>query len=201
MAYCTPDDLQELGYSWDTADTANITAICDTASQLVDAYCKQSFSPPGTNYSEVHQARVRNGIIKIYPLNMIVNNIDSITFISLVTNATPFTCSNIQYMPSLGYVIAATTAPNGNYLVTLTYDFGFANGSIPADLVKATVLAAAPLLDDYFLSKDSNVSMVKSIKQGELTIQRQDTDDIPKNAKNALDGGNHGRGYVRVRAG
>jgi hypothetical protein len=201
MAYCVPADFLELGYTWDdTTDMANITAICDTASVLVDAYCKQSFFPPGTGYAETHQARVRGGVIKVFPLNMTVNAIESITFIG-IESVIPFTCTNMQYMAGLGYIVGATNAPNGNYLITLTYDYGFAAGSIPDDLVKATVLVAAPLLDDYFLSRDSNVSMVKMIKQGELTIQRQDTDDMPNNAKKALEGGNHGRGYVRVRAG
>ncbi len=194
MAYCTVADLTELGYMWNsTTDIPNITTICDTASQMVDAYCKQTFAQQ-TEYSEVHRVRVRDGMIKVFPLNMTVSNVESITFANIGTRIISFTCTDPQYIPDVGYVIAATNAPNGSYLATLTYDFGFA--AFPADLIKATVLSAAPLLDDYFLSQDSNVSMVKSIKQGELTIQRQDTDVIPEIAKMILD-----KKYVRVRAG
>ena len=64
------------------------------------------------------------------------------------------------------------------------------------DLVKATMLACAPLLDDYFLSQESNVSMVRSIKQGELTINREDTHSMPQNAIDILNGGNDGLGNV-----
>lgn len=193
MAYCTPTDLQELGYSWDASDNANIIAICDTASRLVDAYCKQTFAQ-GT-VTEIHQARVRDNIIKVFPLNMTVVSVASIVFMY-----EPYVCTNPQYVSELGYIRATTNAANGNYLVSITYNYGFADGHYPADLVKATVLAASPLLDDYFLSKDSNVSMVKSIEQGKLRIERQDTDKLPQNAIDILNGGNNGLGYVRVRA-
>ena len=42
--------------------------------------------------------------------------------------------------------------------------------------------------------------MVRSIKQGELTINREDTHSMPQNAIDILNGGNDGLGYVRVRA-
>jgi hypothetical protein len=200
MAYCTPDDLKELGYTWDdTADLAYITAICETASQTVDTYCKQSFTAK-TSYNDTGLVRVKCGMFKYFPKKLTITNIESVSFLPIAGYQVPFEITYPSFMNDKGYIMAFTLAPDGQYYVKATYDFGFAVGSFPTDLVKATMLACAPLLDDYFLSQDSNVSMVKSIKQGELTIVREDTHSMPQNALNILNGGNDGLGYVRVRA-
>ena len=198
MAYCTPDDLKELGYSWDdTNDIAYITKICETASQTVDTYCKQTFTA-ATSYADTGMVRVKNGTLKYFPKKLTITNIESVVFLPFNGVTTSFTITNPAFMNDRGYIWAYTDAPNGSYYVTATYDYGFS--TFPTDLVKATVLACAPLLDDYFLSQDANVSMVKSIKQGQLSIQREDTHIMPQNALDLLNGGNDGLGYVRVRA-
>jgi len=199
MAYCALTDLIELGYTWETTDETNITAICDTASKAIDAYCKQTFVQ-GTSVAEMHQVRVKDGYVKVFPRNMTVSSIDSIVY-KIVGSTLSYTCADSLYVPYGGYVLANTTAPNGTYLATLTYSYGYAPGSYPGEIVKAAVMACAPQLDDYFLSSDANVSMVKSIKQGNLHIQREDTDKLPQSVMDILNGGNCGLGWVRVRAG
>jgi len=199
MAYCDLANLAELGYTWQTKDETNITSICDTASKAIDAYCKQTFVS-GSSVAEMHQARVRDGLIKIFPRNLTVSSIDSIVY-KVIGSTSSYACADAIYVPYGSYILADTTAPNGTYLVTLIYSYGYASGSYPEEITKAAVLACAPLLDDYFLSLDANVSMVKSIKQGNLHIVREDTDKMPQNVIDILNGGNNGLGWVRVRAG
>lgn len=191
MAYITLSDLPELGHDISNADDADkINAICETASKLVDAYCQQSFNRTDGK-SESHVVRVRNGILKIFPLNLTEIAIKSIEIIDA-----QHVCSNFHYYPELKFATSTTNAPNGTYYVNLIYDFGFDDGNIPLEVKKATTLTAASLLDDYFLAKDSNISTIKTIKQSQLTITRRVVDEIPKNAKVILD-----RKYVRVRSG
>lgn len=197
MAYCTPDDLKELGYSWEDTDLTYITSICDTASKTVDAYCKQTFTAQ-TGYVETGIVRVRNSTLKYFPKNLTISNVTSINFLPWNGESLPYSVTNPCFMPDKGFIWGYTNAFDGEYYVTATYDFGFT--VFPNDLIKATVLACAPLLDDYFLSQESNVSMVKSIKQGQLRIDREDTHIMPQNAIDILNGGNEGLGYVRVRA-
>ena len=199
MAYCTPDNLEELGYTWEDSDTSNIAQICDTVSKNIDAYCKQTFAAQ-TGYTESGIIIVRCSEFKYFPKNLTITNIDSFAFKQVNGKIPPYTIQNYEYEPDKTYIIGYTNAPSGHYRVSVSYDFGYADGSYPDDLVKAAVLAAAPLLDDYFLSQDSNVSMVKSIKQGDLRIEREDTSVLPQNAISQLNGGNNGLGYVRVRA-
>lgn len=198
MAYCTPGDLKELGYSWDdTTDFPYITQICETASQTIDSYCKQSFTAQ-TGYQDTGVVRVKEGTLKYFPKKLTITNVSSVAFLPFNNQPVVYHITNPSFMNDKGFIWAYTDAPDGSYYVTATYDYGFV--TFPTDLVKATMLACAPLLDDYFLSQESNVSMVRSIKQGELTINREDTHSMPQNAIDILNGGNDGLGYVRVRA-
>ena len=199
MPYCVADDLKQAGYTWTTDDEPYITAICDTASKSIDAYCKQTFVA-NTGYQEYGTVRVKNGIFKLFPRNLTISSIGAMSFIPIGGYTPPYTIDHPFYYPDRAYIIASTTAPDGQYYVQVLYDFGYADGAYPDELVKAAVLTAQPYLDDYFLSQSSNVSMVKSIKQGELTIVRADTSQMPQNAIDILNGGNGGLGYVRVRA-
>jgi hypothetical protein len=91
----------------------------------------------------------------------------------------------------------------GEYFTELDYDYGFADGDYPADLVQATALMAIPSLDDYFVTADTNMSGLKVLQQGKLKIERGtlsanamlNKQGVPANAAALLDGG----GYVRVR--
>ena len=195
MAYCTTDDLAELGYTIADNDKANATLICDTASRLIDAYCKQTFTAT-TGFSESGSVYVKDGVVKYFPKNLTITNVDTMTFKPINGQPLPYNIQNFEYDD--GYIIGYTNAPYGRYRVTVSYDFGFT--AFPTDLVRATVLACAPLLDDYFLSQDANVSMVTSIKQGHLSIRRADTTVLPQNVLDILNGGNNGLGYVRLRA-
>jgi|GEM_PF-2801232 len=193
MAYIAVSDLSELGYNISNAsDQANLLNICETASCAVDAYCNQTFTP-NVAVVEQHLVRVRYGKTKVFPFNLSVSNIESIVLID--NNWNTYTATKTLYLPVQAYVMADVIIGDGTYLANLTYDYGFA--TIPFNLKKAVILSAAPLLDDYFLSEDSNVSMVKSIKQGDIEITRSDTSDIPDIAKRILASG----GYVRVRSG
>ena len=200
MAYCTPDDLKALGYTWTDADNGYISTICETASIAVDAYCGQTFKL-NTDYQELCVAKLKGGVMMLFPKNLTVSAIKSIAFESF-GNIVNSTIENVRWLPKRACAIAtATNIPNGEYMVTMTYTFGFADGSYPADLVRATALACAPILDDYFLAQESNVTMVKSIRQGQLRIERgEDAGNIPKMAMAILNGGNNGLGYVRARA-
>ncbi len=198
MAYCVLDDLKELGYTWSDSDTANITEICETASNTIDAYCKQTFSAV-SGYSETGDVRIRNGDFRYFPQNLTITAVNSASFRPIHGLTIPFSIDGLEYDVNHGVIIGYTNAPSGEYRVSVNYDYGYASGNFPDDLVKATTLACAPLLDDYFLSQESNVSMVKSIKEGELRIERLDTLVLPQNVTDILDGGNHGLGYVRYR--
>lgn|SRR5574344_241113 len=197
MAYCTPTDLQELGYTWESTESAYIQGICDTASYAIDAYCRQTFVAT-TGFVESGVVRVRCGVVRYFPKNLTISKVNSMTFNSVNGQAVQFTIDNYEYETDRGYIIGWTNAFDGLYRCTVSYDFGFA--TYPSDLVKATVLACAPLLDDYFLAQESNVNMVKSIRQGELRIERADTHTVPQNTIDILHGGNYGLGYVRWRA-
>lgn len=196
MAYCTAEDLKSLGYSMQDTDTAYMTQICEMASRSVDAYCHQTFEVK-TGQVETHSIRVRNGVMLLFPKNLTVTNIQSITFMAFAGFTPAGTISDAQYLDSRACIIASTDAMDGQYMVKLVYDSGFS--TIPSDLTKATVLMAAPFVDDYFLSQEANVSMVKSIKQGDLKIDRADTTTVPQNVTAILNGGNGGLGYVRTR--
>ena len=191
MAYIVTADLAQLGYDLsDITDAANFLSICESASKAVDAYCHQTFAA-ATAVTEDHDVRVINGIAKIFPYNLTISSVTSVT---VTDGDASIVCTGLFYWPQYAYIRAKANACDGRYQCALVYSYGYS--PIPADLVKATVFAAAPLLDDYFLSKDANVSMVKTIRQGSLTIERADTDDIPKQAKSILD-----NGYRRVRSG
>jgi hypothetical protein len=199
MAYCTPDDLKELGYTWQDSDLEYITEICDTASQQVDTYCRQSFSRQ-TGYVDNGIVHIRCGELKYFPKNLTITNISTMAFRQVNGKIPPYLIENYEFEEDKGYIFAFTNAPNGDFRVQVKYDFGYESGSYPADLVKATMLMCAPLLDDYFMSQESNVSMVSYIKQGETAVKREDTHVSPQNAIDILNGGNGGLGYLRWRA-
>lgn len=127
MAYCTANDLRELGYTWDDAtDLSNINQICDTVSKNIDTYCKQTFLAQ-SNFVENGEIYVRNGEFKYFPKNTTINNIDSISFKPINGHTIPFTLQNYEYEPDKTYIYGYTNAPDGRYRVTVTYDFGFIN--------------------------------------------------------------------------
>lgn len=201
MAYCTSDNLKVLGYTWSDDDAAQITTICEEASNAIDAYCKQTFTAHA-NESELCHVSIKNGVVKLYPKNLTISSIDSISFVSFGNTITK-TFANITWLPKEGCIIATTDAFNGEYLVTLVYSYGFEDGKYPSDLVRATMLACAPLMDNYFLAQNSNASMLKSLRQGQLRIERDNSNtggELPKSAMAILNGGNGGLGYVRMRA-
>ena len=202
MAYCSVDDLKTFGYDIKDSDLANLERICEIASAKVDSYCHQSFTQH-EGEKEKHLIRIKDGIAKIFPRNLTVSNINAITFFSISNKPIPYVIENPTYMPVGAVIIASTLAPQGEYFVELDYDYGFADGSYPADLVQATALMAIPSLDDYFVTADTNMSGLKTLQQGKLKIERGNLSanamlnkqGVPANAASLLDGG----GYVRVR--
>lgn len=202
MAYCSLDDLKNLGYNFTEDDEAALTAICDAASARVDAYCHQSFVYT-ENFDEKHVVRVKNGTVRVFPRNLVVDKINSINFLPWPETQTPHEITNFDYIPAGAVIVGATMAYDGDYAVNLNYDYGYADGAYPSDLMQATVFMAAPTLDDYFSARDANMSGLKMLQQGKLKIERGtlsassmlDTAGYPANATSLLNGG----GYVRVR--
>jgi hypothetical protein len=201
-AYCSVDDLKAFGYDIKDSDLANLERICEIASAKVDSYCHQTFTQH-EGEKEKHLIRIKDGIAKIFPRNLTVSNINAITFFTVGNNPIPYVIENPTYMPVGAVIIASTLAPQGEYFVELDYDYGFADGEFPADLVQATALMAIPSLDDYFVTSDTNMSGLKTLQQGKLKIERGtisgnamlNKQGVPANAAALLDGG----GYVRVR--
>ena len=203
MAYCTVDDLRTFGYNIQDSDIANLENICSIASAKVESYCHQSFKET-KGAKEKHLIRIKDGIAKIFPRNLTVSAVNGVTFFSInPKNPISYTIDNLVYMPSGAVIIGSTNAPMGEYFTELDYDYGFADGDYPADLVQATALMAIPSLDDYFLTAETNVSGLKTLQQGKLKIERGtlsanamlNKQGVPANAAALLDGG----GYVRVR--
>ena len=202
MAYCSVDDLRTFGYNIADTDIANLESICDIASAKVDAYCHQSFIET-KGKQEKHLIRIKDGMARIFPRNLTVNEINSITFFTVKPLPIPYTIENTIYMEHGAVIVGSTNAPDGEYFVVLDYDYGFPDGEYPADLVQATALMAIPSLDDYFVTGDSNISGLKTLQQGKLKIERGNlsanamlnSQGVPANAAALLDGG----GYVRVR--
>lgn len=202
MAYCTVDDLRTFGYNIQDSDIANLENICAIASAKVESYCHQSFKET-KGAKEKHLIRIKDGIARIFPRNLTVSAVNSITFFTVGKTPIPYVIENPIYMPSGAVIVASTTAPYGEYFTELDYDYGFADGDYPADLVQATALMAIPSLDDYFVTADTNMSGLKTLQQGKLKIERGtlsanamlNKQGVPANAAALLDGG----GYVRVR--
>ena len=202
MAYCSVDDLRTFGYTIKDADVANLESICGIASAKVDAYCHQTFKET-KGAQEKHLIRIRDGVARIFPRNLTVSAINSITFFNIGKVTTGYTIDNPVYMEVGAVIVGSTNAPNGEYFIILDYEYGFADGDYPVDLVQATALMAIPSLDDYFVTADTNMSGLKMLQQGKLKIERGslsanamlNKQGVPANAATLLDGG----GYVRVR--
>ena len=202
MAYCSVDDLKTFGYTITDADIANLEQLCAIASAKVEAYCHQSFVET-KGAQEKHLIRVKDGMARIFPRNLTVSAINSVTFFTVSDTPITYEIKNATYMPHGAVIVAATNAPMGDYFVILDYDYGYADGSYPLDLVQATALMAIPSLDDYFVTGDTNMSGLKTLQQGKLKIERGNlsanamlnSQGVPANAAALLDGG----GYVRVR--
>ena len=201
-AYCSVDDLRVFGYDIKDSDLEKLERICEIASAKVDSYCHQTFTKH-EGAKEKHLIRIKNGVAKIFPRNLTVNNVNAITFFTIGNKPIPYVIENPIYMPVGAVIVASTLAPQGEYFVELDYDYGFADGDYPADLVQATSLMAIPSLDDYFLTGETNMSGLKTLQQGKLKIERGklsanamlNAQGVPANAAALLDGGN----YVRVR--
>ena len=202
MAYCTVDDLRTFGYTITDADVPKLEHICEIASAKVESYCHQSFVRH-EGAKEKHLIRIKDGIAKIFPRNLTVSAVNSITFFTVGKTPIPYVIENPVYMPTGAVIVASTTAPMGEYFTELDYDYGFADGDYPADLIQATALMAIPSLDDYFVTADTNMSGLKVLQQGKLKIERGtlsanamlNKQGVPANAASLLDGG----GFVRVR--
>lgn len=203
MAYCTVEDLRTFGYAIQDSDVANLERICEIASAKVEAYCHQSFTRH-EGAKEKHLIRIKDGIAKVFPRNLTVSAVNSVTFFVINPQfPNPYTIDNLVYMPTGAVIVGSTNAPFGEYFAELDYDYGFADGEYPADLVEATALMAIPSLDDYFVTGDTNMSGLKTLQQGKLKIERGNLSanamlngqGVPANAAALLDGG----GYVRVR--
>lgn len=202
MAYCSVDDLRTFGYTITDSDVPKLEHICEIASAKVESYCHQSFTRH-EGAKEKHLIRIKDGIAKIFPRNLTVSAVNSITFFTVGKTSIPYVIENPIYMPNGAVIVASTTAPMGEYFTELDYDYGFADGDYPADLIEATALMAIPSLDDYFVTADTNMSGLKVLQQGKLKIERGtlsanamlNKQGVPANAAALLDGG----GYVRVR--
>ena len=180
-----------------------MATLCQIASAKVEAYCHQSFKLT-EGAKEKHLIRIKDGIAKIFPRNLTVNAVNNVTFFTInPQNPISYTIENLVYMPGGAVIVGSTNAPFGEYFVELDYDYGFADGEYPADLVQATALMTIPSLDDYFVTGETNMSGLKTIQQGKLKLERGslsgnamlNSQDVPANAAALLDGG----GYVRVR--
>ena len=92
MAYCTTDDLTALGYTFQDSDLTYASIICDTASALIDGFCHQTFALDDSDI-ESTVVHARSNRVKIFPYNLCIN---SITSISLYRLGDP---SNKTYTP------------------------------------------------------------------------------------------------------
>ena len=172
MAYCSVDDLRTFGYTITDADIANLEQLCAIASAKVEAYCHQSFTET-KGAQEKHLIRIKDGVARIFPRNLTVSAINGITFFTINPKfAIPYAINNPVYMESGAVIVGSTNAPDGEYFIVLDYDYGFADGAYPADLVQATALMSVPSLDDYFVTGDTNMSGLKTIQQGKLKLER-----------------------------
>lgn len=203
MAYCSVEDLKKFGYTITEDNEADMERICEIASAKVESYCHQSFTRH-EGAKEKHLIRIKDGVAKIFPRNLTVSAVNSVAFFSInPKNPISYTIENLVYMPSGAVIVGSSDAPMGEYFTVLDYDYGFADGDYPADLVQATALMAIPSLDDYFVTSETNMSGLKTLQQGKLKIERGtlsanamlNSQGVPANAAALLDGG----GYVRVR--
>ena len=203
MAYCSVEDLKKFGYTITEDNEADMERICEIASAKVESYCHQSFTRH-EGAKEKHLIRIKDGVAKIFPRNLTVSAVNSVAFFSInPKNPISYTIENLVYMPSGAVIVGSSDAPMGEYFTVLDYDYGFADGDYPADLVQATALMAIPSLDDYFVTAETNMSGLKTLQQGKLKIERGtlsanamlNSQGVPANAAAHLDGG----GYVRVR--
>lgn len=201
MAYCSVADLLALGYSVTDENTPILERICATATTRVEAYCHQRFTLT-KGAKEKHLARVKHGRMMIFPKNLVINTINGIEFLSNNTNN--YNITDYLYDESNAVIIGKTNALDGEYIISLNYDYGYSDGDFPADLVQATAFMAVPLLDDYFLASETGISGLKVLQQGKLKIERgtisssaklDNATGFPLSAISLLNGG----GYVRIR--
>ena len=79
MPYCTIEDLRVFGYDIQDSDMEYLSSVCDLASARVDSYCHQSFVYT-EGAVEKHTVRVRNGELKIFPINMTQVDVLDVTY-------------------------------------------------------------------------------------------------------------------------
>lgn len=203
MSYCSVNDLAGFGYSINDETIPILERICVTASNRVEAYCHQRFTLT-KGAKEKHLARAKNGRIAIFPKNLVVNAINIIDFMPMWKTKIKYEIKDYIYDESNAVIVGETNAPNGEYIVTLNYDYGYPDSEIPSDLIQATAFMAIPLLDDYFSASETGVSGLKMLQQGKLKIERgaisssaklDEATGFPLSAISLLNGG----GYVRVR--
>jgi hypothetical protein len=173
-----------------SGDTVAINNICQWSSDLADGYCRQHL---GLISSEIEdcQARIKDGVIKVFPRYLPLSGISTMTLNSNDLN-TELTITSFKVFSLLGFGMAkSTTFSDGTYFGQITYSHGYT--TIPSEIKTAVILIAQTILDDFFFAKLTEIAGAESIKQGQLTIQRTDTVKLPENATIILDK------YRRVR--
>ena len=98
MAYCSVDDLRTFGYTITDSDVPKLEHICEIASAKVESYCHQSFKET-KGAKEKHLIRIKDGVAKIFPRNLTVSAVNSVTFFSInPQNPVSYTIDNLVYM-------------------------------------------------------------------------------------------------------
>ena len=118
MAYCSVDDLRAFGYNIQDSDIEKLETICDIASAKVESYSHQSFKET-KGAIEKHLIRIKDGIAKIFPRNLTVNTVNTITFFTVSKTPIPYVIENPIYMPNGAVIVASTNAPMGEYFAEL----------------------------------------------------------------------------------
>ena len=181
MAYITTADLIELGYKWDVAVTPQLDQLCITAASMVDAYIQRvlpgKYSLELNDIEETVNARVRMGVVKIFPKYYNINNIVSIVISSGMLSDLDIVADNIKILPKDQFILARVLVHDGEYYATVKYSAGFGVDAedislLPVEIKKATILITQNLLSEFFMVKNFNISMLTMFKQGDLQFQR-----------------------------
>jgi hypothetical protein len=172
-----------------SGDTTALNNICQWASDLADGYCAQPLGLVEDDMEDC-QVKVKDGILKVFPRSLPLTEIFSLTIYSNDLNQS-LTLTDFKLFSKLGFGMAKATFCDGNYYGELTYSHGYS--IIPSEVKTAIILTVQTILDDYYFAKLTEIAGAKYIKQGQLTIQRDDTMKLPANAANILNK------YRRVR--
>lgn len=187
-AYITKAELTSLGCDLSNLSEAVQDSICLAASIIVDGYLGQ---PLGSNqHTEIHKIKPNNiNNFKIFSNCLPVTDITSIKqyFQGVEINS----CTTWQIFNNEGYIEIYQANDLTEQTIQIVYTAGYA--VIPSEAIKAVLIVAGMLINDYNSGAAFSFTDAVSMKQGNVSVSRQVIDGIPKLAKILLTDYKRGR--------